>query len=67
MAVGFRLIGPEEAWQIFDNAARRSLGIDAETFVQRWDSGVYEEGEFEDLDAMAVSMLRPSSRRPGGG
>jgi hypothetical protein len=60
MAVKFEKINADGSWKIFDQAARRLLGIDAATFVQRWDSGSYAD----DIDTrvMKVAMLRPSGR-----
>ncbi|MGV0799025.1 hypothetical protein ABQF26_18770 [Mycolicibacterium elephantis] len=60
MAVEFEKINADRSWQIFDNAAHRFLGIDAATFVERWDSGAYVEDA--DTGVMKVAMLRPSGR-----
>jgi hypothetical protein len=58
MTVDFELINADKSWNIFDQAARRHLGIDAVTFVQRWDSGAYDSDA--DTKVMKVAMLRPS-------
>jgi hypothetical protein len=60
MAVQFEKINAERSWQIFDQAAHRLLGIDAATFVQRWDGGSYASDA--DPEVMKVAMLRPSGR-----
>lgn len=60
MAVDFEKINTDRSWQIFDNAAHRHLGIDAETFVRRWDSGSYAGDA--DTKVMKVAMLRPGGR-----
>jgi hypothetical protein len=33
----------EEGRALFDNAARFYLGISGEEFIERWDSGYYDE------------------------
>lgn len=60
MTVRFEKINASGSWQIFDQAAHRLLGIDAATFVQRWDSGSYASDA--STDVMKVAMLRPSGR-----
>lgn len=60
MTVEFAFITEDESWQIFDENARRILGIDADTFVKRWDAGDYAEDR--DTAVMRVAMLRPSGR-----
>jgi hypothetical protein len=60
MAVEFEKINADRSWKIFDQAAHRLLGIDAATFVQRWDSGSYKNDT--DTEVMKVAMLRPSGR-----
>jgi hypothetical protein len=60
MAVKFEKISADKSWTIFDQAAHRLLGIDAATFVQRWDSGSYADDT--DSEVMMVAMLRPSGR-----
>lgn len=37
----------ESLWQIFDDEARRTLGISGEEFLRRWDAGDYD-GDDED-------------------
>ena len=60
MAVKFEKINAERSWKIFDEAAHRLLGIDAATFVRRWEAGSYASDA--DTDVMKVAMLRPSGR-----
>jgi hypothetical protein len=60
VAVQFEKIDERESWAIFDEAAQRWLHIDAETFVQRWDSGEYRDEP--DSAVMRVAMLRPGGR-----
>jgi hypothetical protein len=60
MAVRFEKVNAHGSWEIFDQAAHRLLGIDAATFVQRWDSGSYKNDA--DTKVMKVAMLRPSGR-----
>ena len=55
MAVKFEKINADRSWTIFDQAAYRLLGIDAATFVQRWDSGSYTNDT--DTKVMKVAML----------
>jgi hypothetical protein len=52
---------PEEAWDSFDDAARRYLGMSGETFIATWDTGGF--GEDPDQPALiGVAMLRPVGR-----
>jgi hypothetical protein len=60
VAVKFEKVNADGSWKIFDHAAHRLLGIDAATFVQRWDSGSYTNNA--DTEVMKVAMLRPSGR-----
>lgn len=36
---------PGVLWRIFDDEARRTLGISGEEFLRRWDAGAYDGGE----------------------
>ena len=55
------VLTPEEAWESFDVAARRSLGMSGEAFIAAWDAG--EFGEDPDRPALIrVAMLRPVGR-----
>jgi hypothetical protein len=52
---------PEEAWDSFDDAARRHLGMSGEAFIATWDAGGF--GEDPDQPALIrVAMLRPVGR-----
>jgi hypothetical protein len=52
---------PEEAWDSFDDAARRYLGRSGETFIATWDAGGF--GKDPDQPAfIRVAMLRPVDR-----
>ena len=52
------VLTPEEAWQSFDEAARRYLGMSGEAFIAAWDTGSF--GEDPDRPALIrVAMLRP--------
>ncbi len=52
---------PAEAWESFDEAARRSLGMSGEAFIATWDAGGF--GEDPDRPALIrVAMLRPVGR-----
>ena len=48
----------EEGRALFDNAARFYLGISGEEFVERWDSGYYDEDP-DRPDVVDVAMLLP--------
>jgi hypothetical protein len=55
----------EEAWEIFDSAARRELGISGEEFLRRVDSGEYEgmtEETLEERRIVGMMMLLPFAR-----
>jgi hypothetical protein len=51
----------EEGRALFDNAARFYLGISGEEFVERWDSGYYDEDP-DQPDVVDVVMLLPFAR-----
>lgn len=55
------ILTPVEAWESFDEAARRHLGMSGEAFIAAWDAG--EFGEDPDRPALIrVAMLRPDGR-----
>lgn len=58
--VEFEVISEEESWQIFDENAVRLLGIHADEFVERWESGDYQP--VTDTRVMQLLLLRPSGR-----
>jgi hypothetical protein len=52
---------PTEAWESFDEAARRYVGMSGEAFIATWDAGGF--GEDPDRPALIrVAMLRPVGR-----
>lgn len=51
----------EEGRALFDNAARFYLGISGEDFIERWDSGYYDEDP-DHPDVVDVAMLLPFAR-----
>lgn len=51
---------PAEGRAIFDRAARDSLRISGEEFLERWDAGEYEDSD--DLAVTQVAMLIPFAR-----
>lgn len=57
-----REVSPEEGRAIFDEAARRYLGISGEEFLRRWDAGEYR-GEADRPGVLDVAMLIPFGRR----
>jgi len=59
-AVTFEKITNDESWNVFDDSARRILGMGAEELVRRWDAGEFVGRSTPEL--MRVLMLRPSGR-----
>lgn len=52
---------PDEAWEIFDRAAWRYLGMSGEAFIAHWDAGRFDDDP--DRPALIrVSLLRPVGR-----
>ncbi|MEV1134535.1 hypothetical protein AB0I26_10810 [Rhodococcus coprophilus] len=48
---------------LFDRIARKNMGIGAEEFLQRWDAGVYEGRDWDDVSGLrAVAMALPLIR-----
>jgi hypothetical protein len=56
-----RELTDEQSWELFDRAARHYLGISGEEFVERWESGHYEDPD-ADPGVMSVVMLLPFAR-----
>lgn len=52
-------IGVEEGWEILEENAQRSLGMSAEEFIRRWDSG---ELKVDRPKIISVAMLLPLVR-----
>jgi hypothetical protein len=58
--VTFRKVSNAEAWEMFDKASRRILGMPGEEFVQRWDAGEFTNCTTPEM--MEVLVLRPHGR-----
>lgn len=58
--VAFQMITNEDSWDVFDDAARKRLGMSGEEVVRRWDTG--EFAKHDSVALMQVMMLRPSGR-----
>ena len=55
------ILTPEEAWEIFDEAAQYYLQMSGQEFIKAWETGKFDD----DLDRPAVAlvaMLRPVGR-----
>jgi hypothetical protein len=55
-----RELNDEQAWELFDKAARYYLEISGDAFLERWDSGYYEDPDQPEV--MSVVMLLPFVR-----
>jgi hypothetical protein len=55
-----RELDDAQSWKLFDNAAQHYLDITGEEFLERWDSGYYEEPDQPEV--MSVIMLLPFAR-----
>jgi hypothetical protein len=53
-----RELTEEQSWELFDRAARHYLGVGGEEFLERWESGYYEDPDAEP-GVMSVVMLLP--------
>jgi hypothetical protein len=51
----------EEAWTVFDGAARDHLGISGGEFLRRWDAGEYRDPDAEGVRnvVMYLGLVRP--------
>jgi hypothetical protein len=56
-SVTFEKITAEEAWVMFDKAAKRVLKMSGEEFARRWDSGEFAKSTTPEM--MEVLVLRP--------
>lgn len=56
-----RYMTDEEAWETFDQAARRYLKIGGVEFLRRWDAGEYSDPDRQE-GLMGVVMLIPLVR-----
>jgi hypothetical protein len=52
---------PEEAWDLFDRAARSDLHMSGEEFLRRWDAGAFR-ADPDQPGVMDVAMLIPLVR-----
>ena len=52
---------PEEAWDVFDRAARNDLHMTGEEFLRRWDAGAFR-ADPDRPGVMDVAMLIPLVR-----
>lgn len=59
---GVRNLTDEEGRALFDNAARFYLGISGDEFIERWNSGYYDDEDPEHPDIVDVAMLLPFVR-----
>ena len=55
-----RELSDEQSWELFDGAARHYLDISGEEFLERWESGYYEDPDQPGI--MSVVMLLPFAR-----
>jgi hypothetical protein len=58
----------EEAWELFEQDARRQLGISGEEFLRRWDDGEYRDIQDDPPGwrVMRVAMMIPTVRATEG-
>lgn len=56
-----REVSPKEGREIFDNAARRMLGMSGGEFLAAWDRGDFTDEE-DRHEVSAVAMLIPFAR-----
>jgi hypothetical protein len=57
--ITFEKISEEDAWIVFDNAAKRLLRMPGSEFARRWDSGELKANPSPEM--MEVLVLRPPS------
>jgi hypothetical protein len=58
--VTFRKVSSTEAWNMFDKASKRILGMSGSEFASRWDAGEFAESVTAEM--MEVLVLRPHGR-----
>jgi hypothetical protein len=60
-----RFVTPEEGRAIFDEEARRVMGMSGEEFIRRWQAGEYKEiaDTAGHLHIMHLAMLIPLARQ----
>lgn len=54
--VAFEKITDTESWDIFNNNARRLLGVSGAELIARWNAGLYDD---TDTNVARLAMLRP--------
>jgi hypothetical protein len=59
--VAIDALTPEEAWDLFDRAARSDLHMSGEEFLRRWDAGAFR-ADPDRPGVMDVAMLIPLVR-----
>lgn len=59
--VAVEFIDDDEAWRIFDEQARATLGLSGEEFARKWDAGEYRQST--DNRLMKLVILRPARAR----
>ena len=52
---------PDEAWDVFDRAARNDLHMSGQEFLRRWDAGAFR-ADPDQPGVMDVAMLIPLVR-----
>lgn len=57
------LVTPEEGMRMFDEEARRRLGISGEEFLRRWDAGEYLPEPDDHPGVMGLWLLMPFAGR----
>lgn len=58
---GIRELTPQEGKELLDRAARRYLQISSDEFLERWESGDYDDDP-DRPEVMRVAMLIPFGR-----
>lgn len=58
-------VTPEEGRRIFDEAARKWIGISGDEFIQRWEAGEYAEipDDLEHRRYLELSLMIPLARQ----
>ena len=58
------ILGPEEAYRLFDLQARAMVGMSGEELARRWDAGEYKDLDETPLhwEIIGLMMLRPRGR-----
>ena len=59
--VPMHIMTPQEAWERFDRAAQRNLGMGGQEFLDAWDAGKFDS-DLDRPELMRTIMLRPVGR-----